>query len=77
MDEEFVPSDDTTLYARWTGVELLNSALEENAECWYYYSDGTTTMGCIQLDGILYCFATADPMNPDAIMWTAAVVQQD
>ena len=59
------------------GTATAVSAWEENAECWYYYSDGTITMGCIQLDGILYYFSTVDPMDPDAIMWTAAAAIEE
>lgn len=68
----FVPDDSTTLYARWSSIEQIHASWQDAGECWYFYSDGLSTVGCIEIDGVLYYFSTMDPMNTDDLMWTAA-----
>lgn len=70
--DNFIPDDSTTLYARWSSIEQIHASWQDAGECWYFYSDGIITLGCIEIDGVLYYFSTMDPMNPDDMMWTAA-----
>lgn len=72
---DYIPADSTTLYAHWTSIEQLNTRWQNGAECWYFYSDGISTVGCIEMDGILYYFSTVDPANPGQVLWTAAGVE--
>lgn len=63
---------DMTLYARWISEEELYDAWYDRGQCLYYYSDGLTTMGCIQVDGFLYYFSAMDTPGHDRVMWTVA-----
>ena len=72
VTDNYVPDDDTTLYARWSSIEQIHASWQDAGECWYFYSDGISTVGCIEIEGVLYYFSTMDPMNPDDMMWTAA-----
>ena len=72
VTDNYIPDDSTTLYARWSSVEQIHASWQDAGECWYFYSDGISTIGCIEIDGVLYYFSTMDPMNPDDMMWTAA-----
>ena len=69
---DYIPHDSITLYARWSSIEQIRAAWQNGGECWYFYSDGIATMGCIEIDGVLYYFSLLDPMNSDEMMWTAA-----
>lgn len=72
VTDSYIPDDNTTLYARWSSIEQIHASWQDAGECWYFYSDGVSTIGCIEIDGVLYYFSTMDPMNPDEMMWTAA-----
>lgn len=71
VDADFVPDGDTTLYAQWISVEELQETWKDSGECWSLYSDGLTTMGCIQINGMLYYFSTMDSLGQNWTMWTA------
>jgi len=72
VTSDYIPYDSTTLYARWRSIEQINASWQEAGECWYFYSDGISTVGCIEIEGVLYYFSTLDPINPGEMMWTAA-----
>ena len=69
--DDYVPADSMTLYAHWVSIEQMDVQWQENGQCWYLYSDGLTTIGCIELDGILYYFSSVDPANQGEKLWTA------
>ncbi len=72
VTEEFVPDDSTTLYAQWSSIEELQNYWQEYGDSWYFYSDGMTTMGCVEIGGTLYYFSSVDPVGQSWTMWTAA-----
>lgn len=72
VTDNFIPDDSTTLYARWSSIEQIHASWQDAGECWYFYSDGVSTIGCIEIEGVLYYFSTMDPMDPNGMMWTAA-----
>ena len=67
-----VPTGSTTYYAHWISVEELRTGWLDNGSCWYLYSDGVTTMGCIEVEGTLYYFSFVDPLGQNWMMWSAA-----
>jgi uncharacterized repeat protein (TIGR02543 family) len=71
VSDDYVPADSMTLYAHWVSIEQMDVQWQENGQCWYLYSDGLTTIGCIELDGILYYFSSVDPANQGEKLWTA------
>lgn len=71
VDPDAPVSQDMTLCAHWIAREELEEAWQDRGVCLYYYSDGTTANGCVQIDGNLYYFSSiADPAQGDAL-WTA------
>lgn len=72
VDDGLMPEGDMTLYAHWIGEDALYEGWQDRGKCLYYYSDGLTTMGCIEIDGTLYYFSSMDTPGQDRIMWTAA-----
>ena len=72
VSTEFVPTADTTLYAHWISQEQLREEWMENGNCWYLYSDGISTMICIELEGTLYYFSSLEPMCQSWMVWTNA-----
>lgn len=72
INAEFVPTEDTTLYAHWVSQEQLRTDWMENGNCWYLYSDGISTMVCIEVEGILYYFSSLEPMCQSWMVWTDA-----
>lgn len=69
---DFVPEDSMKLYAHWTSLEELQANWQNAGGCWYLYSDGLSSMGCIEVDGILYYFSAVDPLGQNLMMWVAA-----
>ena len=69
---DYVPTADMTLYAHWISQEQLRTEWMENGNCWYLYSDGISTMICIELDGTLYHFSSLEPMCQSWMVWTNA-----
>lgn len=72
VTEEYIPADSTTLYARWCSVEQIQSSWQSGGECWYFYSDGLSTIGCIEIDGTLFYFSSTDPLGQTGLLWTGA-----
>ena len=69
---DFVPEADMTLYARWVSQDQLrNEWLAGN--CWYLYSDGISTLICMELEGALYYFSAMEPMCQSWMVWTDAI----
>lgn len=66
---DFVPQEDTTVYAHWSSAQSLQEAMTEGGQCWYFYADGVSTMGCVQLDGTVYYFAEPDAAGQSTMAW--------
>lgn len=69
---DFVPEADTTLYAHWVSQEQLHTEWLAGGNCWYLYSDGISTMICMELEGVLYYFSSLEPMCQNWMVWTDA-----
>lgn len=74
VEPGMTPQEDMTLYAHWIEEEALYEAWQDHGQSLYYYSDGLTTMGCIQVDGFVYYFSSMDTLGQDRILWTSAGV---
>lgn len=74
VEPGMAPQGDMELVARWIGEDALYEAWQDHGQCLYYYSDGLTTMGQIQVDGFLYYFSSVDTLGQDRILWTTAGV---
>lgn len=72
LREDFVPQEDMTLSACWVSEEELYASWQELGECLYYYSDGLTTTGCVEMDGTLYYFSSVDAAGQNWTVWTVA-----
>ena len=71
---DFVPEADMTLYAHWVSQEQLQNEWMAGGNCWYLYSDGISTMICMELEGALYYFSAMEPMCQNWMVWTDAAV---
>lgn len=71
IDMDYVPDGDITLYAQWISEEELQENWKNSGECWSLYSDGLTTMGCIQVNGMLYYFNSVDSLGQNWTLWAA------
>ena len=71
---DFVPEADMTLYAHWVSQEQLQKEWMAGGNCWYLYSDGISTMICMELEGALYYFSAMEPMCQNWMVWTDAAV---
>ena len=69
---EHIPQGDLTCYAHWITQEELRSRWMEGGNCWYLYSDGISTLICMEVDGDLYYFSSMEPMCQSWMMWTDA-----
>ena len=69
---DLVLEGSTTCYAHWISPEELRTDWLNNGNCWYFYSDGVSALGCIEVDGTLYYFSFVDPLSQNWMMWTAA-----
>lgn len=72
VSTDFIPNGDVTLYAQWISVQELQESWKDSGKCWALYSDGLTTMGCIQIDGMLYHFSSVDSLGQTWTLWTAS-----
>ena len=72
VDGSTVLQEDISLYAHWISVEELYAACYDRGQCLYYYSDGLTTMGSIEVDGLVYYFSAMNHSGDGQVMWTAA-----
>lgn len=69
---DYVPTGNMTCYAHWLSEEELRQSWMENGSSWYLYSDGISTMVCIELEGTLYYFSSLEPWCQNFMGWTAA-----
>ena len=69
---EDVPQGNMTCYARWITQQELRSRWMEGGNCWYLYSDGISTMVCMEVEGSLYYFSSMEPLCQSWMMWTDA-----
>lgn len=69
---DYVPTGDTTCYAHWISEEELRQSWMEDGSCWYLYSDGISTMVCIELEGTLYYFSSMEPWCQGWLGWATA-----
>lgn len=72
VNADFVPESNMTLYARWVSQEQLHTEWLAGGSCWYLYSDGISTMICMELEGVLYYFSSLEPMCQNWMVWTDA-----
>lgn len=72
LDSGFVPQGDLTLTAKWVNQQELYDSWQQLGACRYFYSDGTTTTGCIEMDGVAYHFSSVDAMGQTWTTWTVA-----
>ncbi len=70
IDENTLSSGDMTLYARWISHEELQEKWLAQGQCWYYHSDGLSSVGCIELEGLLFYFSTVDSLGQNWTVWT-------
>lgn len=69
---DFIPEENMTIYAHWVSYEQLCNEWLAGGNCWYLYSDGVTTMVCMELEGALYYFSAMEPMCQSWMVWTDA-----
>ncbi len=72
LDGATIPAGDMTLTARWISEQELYENWQEQGECWYFYSDGATTTGCIEMEGVVYHFCSVEAMGQTWTTWTVA-----
>ena len=72
LTESVVPQEDMSLSAQWISEEELYENWQELGQCLYFYSDGLTTTGCIEMDGTLYYFSSMDAAGQNWTVWTVA-----
>ena len=72
LESGFVPQQDLTLTAKWVDQQELYDSWQQLGQCRYLYSDGTTTTGCIEMDGVAYHFSSVDAMGQTWTTWTVA-----
>lgn len=60
-----VLSESLILYAQWDDKQVLHDALDGGAQCWYFFADGLSSMGCVELNGEMYYFASPDFAHHD------------
>ena len=72
VDETYCPEKSVTLYAHWISNQDLRAQWQISGQYRYFYSDGLSTMGCIEVDGVLYYFSTIDALGQSWNIWTAA-----
>lgn len=64
---DYTPEGDITLYARYSTPEELETSADS---FWYVYADGTTVIGCAEIDGVLYHFTAPDRTGLGGTLWT-------
>ena len=66
---DYLPEDDMTLYARYSTPEERETAADA---FWYVDADGTTVIGCAEIDGVLYHFTAPDQTGLGGTLWTTS-----
>lgn len=64
---DYLPNGDMTLYARFSTAEQLEATADS---FWYVYADGTTAIGCAEINGVLYHFSAPDRSGLGGTLWT-------
>ncbi len=72
VTEAYSVSKDTTLYAQWADMQALQENWNNASERWYFYTDGLYTIGCMEMDGVLYYFSTVDALSGNWTVWAAS-----
>ena len=65
VTEGTVPSENMVLYAQWERKQVLYDALDGDAQYWYFFTDGLSSMGCVELNGDVYYFSSPDFVHHD------------
>ena len=71
VTEDHIVAHNTTLYAQWTDMQVLQENWNNATERWYFYTDGLYTIGCMEMDGVLYYFSTMDTLSGNWTIWAA------
>ncbi len=71
VTEAMSVSEDTTLYAQWADIQVFQENWNNASERWYFYTDGLYTIGCMEMDGVLYYFSTVDALSGDWSIYTS------
>lgn len=71
VDETTLVQEDMVLFARWIHERDLLAVWDVYGQCVFYYSDGVTTTGCIQVDDMLYYFSAIGTTDRDQLTWVA------
>ena len=74
ITEDYIPEGNMTIYAHWISHEQLREEWLAGGNCWYLYSDGISTMICIELEGTLCYFSSLEPMCQNWMVWTDSTV---
>ena len=77
VDGTYVPGTSVTLYARWISNEELRTRWKTSGQYRYFYSDGLSTMGCVELDGMLFYFSSVDALGQSWNVWAAKPTTND
>ena len=64
-------TENTTVYAQWSSISDLQENYNTAGERWYFYADGVYSTGCIEVDGVLYYFNSADTLGHGWTIWAA------
>lgn len=64
---DYLPEGDITLYARYSTPEELETSADS---FWYVYADGTTVIGCAEINGVLYHFTAPDRSGLGSTLWS-------
>lgn len=71
VTDTMIVSEDTTLYAQWADIQVLQENWNNASERWYFYTDGLYTIGCMEMDGVLYYFSTVDALSGNWTVWAS------
>jgi uncharacterized repeat protein (TIGR02543 family) len=71
VTDTMIVSEDTTLYAQWADIQVLQENWNNASERWYFYTDGLYTIGCMEMDGVLYYFSTVDDLSGNWTVWAS------
>lgn len=77
VDESYAPSGPLVLYAQWISLEDLRTMWQNSGQYRYFYSDGLSCMGCIEVDGTLYYFNSVDALGQSWNVWTGAGIMKN
>lgn len=74
ITEDYIPEGNITVYAHWISHQQLREEWLAGGNCWYLYSDGISTMICIELEGTLCYFSSLEPMCQNWMVWADSKV---